>query len=181
MTFNLNSFYLRKDTSTASTYYGYNPNLNASESTNDWLILATSSNAGIETMKWSNNEFSYEVDWTNRYAQFISPTSPSMSFVIFTSSLPYYVSITWSAVNGISRYIVDANNGTNSLNYWTDNNLISSRGTITNPYSYSTSHLLKNSTGFKLNDVFIGITYSVTLTTQNAAGSSYSSINIYVQ
>ena len=166
---NLNSFYLRKDTTSATySYYGYNLNLNASDTDNNWLIRQVSVISNIETTKWSSNDLSqYYSVWNNRTSYFSQPLAPSLTYSLVT---PNGVRVSWVGVTGVSvyNYSIKDMNG-NNITYLLDAGL--------NTYSSINPQLI-NQTSFSVYNLKSGNTYSISVTSVNTYGSATSSLTL---
>ena len=159
-----NTFYLAKDIqgAGATAYYGY-ATPGTPTSNPNWVIRQETTNGTVTTYKWSNNNLiGYECIWDNRQYYFQTPSAPSLTY-----SVGGIINVSWTGVTGVSRYNVLVNSG----NY-------SSSGVI-GTYNYNGDNLI-NTTSYNIGNITNGKTYSVQVTATNQAGSSVSTVNIYV-
>lgn len=177
MSFDLNNFLAYDGSVTASLYYGYaypgTPTASAA-----WLIRNVTTSANVQYTTWTNNDStSYESVWNDRSSCFTTPSWAGISityssyigpFIDLQNTIPY-IDISWSGLTGVSRYTSVITDGSK---------LVSNYGNCAiNTYNYAPQPV---STRFRLTNVLLGVTYSVTITAINAVSSTYSTVNIKV-
>lgn len=111
MTLDLANGYIRKDGSSASNvYYGYSVDPNSTDTDKVFAIRRVTNVAGVETVKWTNgNQLSYTSDWIGRTYSFATPTGNLNLTATTSTTFGYRVaSFTWSALLGVSKYLVTA-------------------------------------------------------------------------
>lgn len=168
MALDLTNGYQRKDSSSASNvYYGYTPNLNASDSDKVFAIRKVNTAAGVETVTWTNlNQLSYNDSWSGRTYSFSQP-GPIVGLTWSLSSGNFYVaSFTWSSINGVSKFIITATDSSNKIL-----NRDGSTRLAVNNTGYTVD--LYNETRYTQFFLSSG-TYSLTVSAHNAIGSTSS-------
>jgi hypothetical protein len=167
MALDLANGYLRYDSASASNlYYGYNLNSNAANGDYTWAIRRLNTSAGVQTVNWVNgDQSSFISSWTNR-ANYFSAPSGSMAFTYSKSGSS--LSLSWSLLAGVDKYIITVTNSNNQI-----------LDTIGNPivgqYAYQRTYtgFVNNLTNYGLSLINSG-TYSVTLTGYNTYGTTAS-------
>ncbi len=175
-----NTMYVRYDALGAGTggtisYYGYinqnqASNPNPSDSTPAFSIKKIYWNANVQNTVWSNNVIgSYESDWTNRTAYFATPSG--ISSITATYSYDGWknnIRFNWTAVTGVSRYLVNITGPNNkAITYLAD--ALSSA--VLNPENKTTTLTFINQTGCLLQNVATGSTYNITVQPSNSYGT----------
>ena len=163
--------YLRKDYATPSTYYGYSSNSNAASTDFNWSIRKVTTAANVETVTWTNGDPINSVSkWNDRVNSF---TTPAGSLGLTCSFSNPKLNITWNQLSGANRYQVVISQS---------NVLLSSNGgQIYNNPNFNSSQITKeivNEGSYLYNYATTGMTYSITLTAINVAGSSSSIITV---
>jgi len=166
MALDLANGYLRYDSASASNlYYGYNINQNAGNGDYTWAIRRVNTSGGVQTINWSNgDQSSYISSWTNR-ANYFSAPSGNMGFTYSKSGNT--ISLSWSLLSGVDKYIITVTNSNNQL--------LDNRGNVyTGPYAYQRIYtdFVNNLTNYNIG--FTSGTYSVTLTGYNTYGTTSS-------
>ena len=179
MALDLANGYSRKDSASASNvYYGYSVDPNASDTDKVFAIRRVTNAAGVETVKWTNgNFFSYTSDWTGRTYSFATPggnlnLTASTSTLSINSIVTHRIaSFTWSALNGVSKYLITALD--------TNGNLITIDGNPLRGHYVNRTYTaeLLNLTSWTQNYLNSG-TYTFTVRAENVAGSTSSSLTI---
>lgn len=178
MAFDLNSSYLRKDGASASNvYYGYALHQKVGDSEFAWSIRKVNTNAGVETSTWANNSTgAFYSCWNDRAACFTAPSgSLGLTWSISgTSSTGYNVSLSWSGLTGVEKYVL----ATRDVN----GKLLTEFGTPfvgahTHERSYTEFVINKNRFVQKLQSG----TYSITLSGVNIAGTMSATASLGLQ
>ena len=160
--------WLRRDINPPNVYYGYNTNLNASDSDNTWSIKRVSSSGSVESVNWSdNNLLSNNAKWSERSENFESPTGS----LGFTYSVGRPTIFTWNKLAGVNKYniIVKNNDGSfvtkegNTLQYNTN-------VTVTESYFNDNNHAQYFQSG----------SYSVLLQAVNSGGTLTATYSVQV-
>lgn len=179
MALDLTNGYSRKDGASASNlYFGYSVDANVADSDKVFAIRRVTSVGGVETVQWANgNQLSYSSNWSGRTYSFSAPGGnlniSSTTSTTLVNSIPTHriASFTWSALNGVSKYLISALD--------TSGKLIQKDGfPITGQYvnrSYSTE--LLNLTSYTQQYLNPG-TYTFTVRAENVAGFTSSSVTI---
>ena len=174
MALDLNS-YQRKDSASASNiYYGYSYNPNPADTDLVWAIRRVNTVAGVESYSWVNGDASgMYSSWTNRAAYFTAPTaSLGFTWSTATASSLNTMSLSWTLLTGVDRYIITSKTNGGQLLDSRGNSII---GPNVGGKTYTDFVIGLN--GFSL--AFPGSgTYSITLTALNAAGSTSSTATI---
>lgn len=165
MPLDLANDYSRKDSASASNvYYAYTVNPNAADGDKVFAIRKVSTTAGVETITWTNgNQMSYSDSWTSRTYSFGAPAGTLGFTYSKTTTQPYVATFNWSAITGVSKYVITAKDANGAL-------LDESGNLLRGPYvtrTFTTN--LTNVTLWSQPFISTG-TYSVTLTAQNVAG-----------
>jgi hypothetical protein len=171
MALDLNNYDRKDGASASNVYYGYVVNKNDSDSSKVFSIRKITTVAGVETSTWANGgPQSYSDSWTDRAYCFTAP-SGSLGLTYTVSSM--ISNISWTGLTGVSKYTFTAispngyilqKGGAKLEGFFVDRTYGDVLFNVTN---YSQSHL---SSG----------TYSITVTAVNVAGSSSSTINIFI-
>ncbi len=161
--------YLRKDYATPSIYYGYSSNANAASTDFNWSIRKVTTAANVETVTWTNGDPGKPyAKWNDRVVSF---TTPSGSLGLTCSFSSPVLSVSWNQLSGANRYQISISESSR---------LYSDLGTeiYYNPNGNTTqiTKELVNTGSYKYNHASTGLTYSITLTAVNVAGSSSSTI-----
>ena len=174
----LQNDWLRMDVATPSTYYGYAISPSTSEGSNLWAIRKVTASGSVSTTSWNDNSaLYYNASWTNRYNSFLSPTASIGLTWSKTSSTNGFgmsstvINFNWNSVPGVNNYTITISDQTGVVyNY-----LNQAYGY--NPYITSKVTNQQTTPGYQ----FIGLssmTYSVTLSAINQAGSTSSNVTI---
>ena len=161
--------YLRKDTATPTIYYGYSSDLNAASTDFNWSIRKVTSGATVETVTWSNGDPAKPyAKWNDRVNSFITPAGSLGLTCSFSSPV---LNISWNQLSGANRYQVVVS----------ESSKIYSDGGGQIYYNNNATQITKeviNGGSYKYNYASSGLTYTVTLTAVNVAGSSASTVTI---
>lgn len=107
MNINLEQDWLRFDniTSNTASYYGYNTNPAAGDSSNTWAIREIVGSGSLNVY-WNNNiPLAYEVSWTNRSYYFATPSNITVTATANSyGGNTYNVTFNWTTSTGSSRY-----------------------------------------------------------------------------
>ena len=172
--------WIRKDTLTASVYYGYSPNFNAADADNNWVIKQVVTNGTVQTVKWSNGSPNYQISsWSDRIVSFSAPTH-SITGITWSSAPAYNAStainLSWNLLSGVDRYqvLVQDQNGAifSDGGYQIYNNQNEDDVVLTKE--------LKNSGSYTYKFGKPGTTYSITITALNVAGQTSSLISVAI-
>lgn len=176
---NLENDWLKKDNATASStvYYGYTTTPSSLASDATWAIRKITTSGTVDTVTWNDNAIlNYNAIWDDRVETFIAPTS-SISITWSVSNTTNSFNITksiintsWDAIKGINKYEI----------------IVTDQNQITYDYlgnefnnTYATSKITnsQNTTSYIFNGI-PSMTYSITITGINAAGSTSSTVNV---
>ncbi len=170
---------VKKDNATASStiYYGYSTNLSSLVSDNTWAIRKVTTSGTVDTVTWNDNTISnYTAIWDDRIETFTAPTS-SISITWSVSNTTNSFNITksiintsWDAIKGINKYDITVTDQ-NGITY----NYLGNE--FNNTYATSKVTNSQNTTNYIFNGI-PSMTYSITITGINAAGSTSSTVNV---
>ncbi len=179
MSIDLANDWFKKDNATASStvYYGYAQDPSALVTDSVWAIRKVTTSGWVDTVSWNDNKlFQYNAIWNDRVETFIAPTASlgityavvtSVNSFNFTSSI---INASWTDIKGVNQYniLITDQNGV-IYDY------------LGNPFSntYVTTKLtnVQSSNSYQFKGI-PSMTYSLTVTAVNMAGSTYSSVNI---
>ena len=172
--------WLRRDIVPPTVYYGYNNDMNASDSDSSWSIKKVTVSGTVETVKWTNGSYDRISTWSNRVASF---TTPSGSLGLTASSTSTnnsygsnFINISWNLLSGVDIY--------NIYIYDSNSNLLDEKG----GYLYSNGNFNNQNSSVtiynKNNYLFTGSelnnTYSITLIGKNVGGTTQSTVTIAI-
>ena len=161
--------YLRKDYATPSIYYGYSSDPNAASTDFNWSIRKVTTAANVETVTWSNGDPAKPyAKWNDRVNTFSTPSGSLGLTCSFSSPV---LNISWNQLSGANRYQVVVSE---SGKIYSDGG-----GQIyyNNNATQITTEVI-NGGSYKYKYASSGLTYTVTLTALNVAGSSASTVTI---
>ena len=161
--------YLRKDYATPSIYYGYSSDPNAASTDFNWSIRKVTTAANVETVTWSNGDPAKPyAKWNDRVNSFSTPAGSLGLTCSFSSPV---LNISWNQLSGANRYQVVVSE---SGKIYSDGG-----GQIyyNNNATQITTEVI-NGGSYKYKYASSGLTYTVTLTALNVAGSSASTVTI---
>jgi hypothetical protein len=167
--------WLRRDINPPTTYYGYNSNMNASDSDANWAIKKITVSGTVETVKWTNGSYGYNSIWNNRVKSFQTPTG---SLGVTCSTLAYNsnnvaLNISWNILDGVDKYQVVVSE---SGNVYSDGGyVIKSNNNFNNGVA---TILLNNINTYTYKQGLYGKTYSITITGVNVIGTTSSTITV---
>jgi hypothetical protein len=167
--------WLRRDINPPTTYYGYNSNMNASDSDANWAIKKITVSGTVETVKWTNGSYGHNSIWNNRVESFQTPTG---SLGVTCSTLAYSsnnvaLNISWSVLDGVDKYQVIVSE---SGNVYSDGGyIINSNNNFNNGVS---TIWLNNTSSYVYNQGLYGKTYSITINGVNVIGTTSSTITV---
>ena len=175
MALDLVNGYQRKDSASASNvYYGYTPNPNAADTDKVFAIRRVNTAAGVETVTWTNGDsISYNDSWSGRTYSFAAPGgSLGLTYTSVTYSNGIYNStFTWSALNGVSKYIISVTNSNGLIDeYGNRMNMLTGKTWTTYVFNQTTWTQPFGSTG----------SHTFTLTATNVAGLTSSKVTLTV-
>lgn len=160
--------WLRRDISSPTVYYGYSTNTNAANTDDNWFIKKVTTAGSVETVTWTNGSPNYNISkWNDRVASFVQPTGALG--VTWSVSLPN-LSISWNQLTGVDRYqIVVKESG----------KLYSDLGNeiYVNNSAQVTKEVV-NVGSYAYTKASSGLTYLVTITGVNVAGTTASTVTI---
>lgn len=159
--------WLRRDITPPNVYYGYNNDMNASDSDSTWSIKRVSTSGSVESVKWNDlSTPSYNAKWSNRVQNFTTP-SGSLGFTYSGTSTSEF---SWNLLTGVNKYdiIIKSNDG--KLVTKTGGFLSNTGYTVTETYFNKTSHLQYFQTG----------SYSVVLKASNAGGTLTATYSVQI-
>ena len=160
--------WLRRDISSPTVYYGYSTDTNAANTDDHWFIKKVTTSGSVETVTWTNGSPNYNISkWNDRVASFVQPTGALG--VTWSVSVPS-LSISWNQLTGVDRYqVVVRESG----------KLYSDLGSeIYNNGSLQVTKEVVNAGSYTYNKASSGLTYSVTITGVNVAGTTASTVTI---
>lgn len=160
--------WLRRDISSPTVYYGYSTDTNAANTDDNWFIKKVTTAGSVETVTWTNGSPNYNISkWNDRVASFVQPTGALG--VTWSVSVPS-LSISWNQLTGVDRYqVVVRESG----------KLYSDLGSeIYNNGSLQVTKEVVNAGSYTYNKASSGLTYSVTITGVNVAGTTASTVTI---
>jgi len=161
--------WLRRDITPPNVYYGYNMNLTASDSDNNWLIKRVSTSGSVESVKWNDNSTSsYNAKWSNRVQNFQIPSGN----LGFTYSGSWPTTFSWNILTGVNKYNIIVKNSNGSLVTKLGDVLNNTGFTLTDSYFNENNHYQYFQTGTG--------TYSVVLQAVNAGGTLTATYSIAV-
>jgi hypothetical protein len=179
MSIDLANGWLRKDNATASStvYYGYAQDPSAANSDSVWAIRKVTTSGSVDTVSWNDNKlFGFNAIWNDRLETFIAPTaSLSITYSVNNSTNSFnitssIINASWTDIKGVNQYNVLITDQNGVLYDY-----------LGNPFSntYATTKLtnVQQSNTYQFKGV-PSMTYSLTVTAVNMAGSTYSSVNI---
>mgnify|MGYP000240609487 CR=1 FL=1 len=167
--------WLRRDINPPTTYYGYNSNMNASDSDTNWSIKKITVSGTVETVKWTNGSYGHNSIWNNRVESFQTPTG---SLGVTCSTLAYSsnnvaLNISWSVLAGVDKYQVIVSE---SGNVYSDGGyIINSNNNFNNGVS---TIWLNNTSSYAYKQGLYGKTYSITINGVNVIGTTSSTITV---
>jgi hypothetical protein len=162
--------WIRRDINPPVTYYGYSYDMNAADSDNTWSIKKVTVSGTVETVKWTNGDYSSISKWSERAASFATPTG-SLGLTCSTDGLSLYVN--WNQLSGVDNYQVTVSSG-NVV--YTD--LGSELYNNQNSNSSQVTKTVVNSGSYAYRYASTGKTYTVRLSAVNVAGASSSTVTI---
>jgi len=160
--------WLRRDISSPTVYYGYSTDTNAANTDDNWFIKKVTTAGSVETVTWTNGSPNYNISkWNDRVDSFVQPTGALG--VTWSVSVPS-LSISWNQLTGVDRYqVVVRESG----------KLYSDLGSeIYNNGSLQVTKEVVNVGSYTYNKASSGLTYSVTITGVNVAGTTASTVTI---
>jgi hypothetical protein len=167
MALDLANGWQRYDNASASNiYWGYNLNSNAANGDYTWLIRRLNTTSNVQSFAWANgDQTAFISSWTNRASYFTAP-SGSLSFTY--SKTGSNLSLSWSLLSGVDKYIITATNSNGQI-------LDTLGNPYVGPYSGQRAYTMfvNNSVNSSISFANSG-TYSVTLTGYNPVGTTSS-------
>ena len=167
--------WLRRDINPPTTYYGYNPDMNADDSDTNWSIKKVSVSGTVETVKWANGNYAHNSIWSNRVESFQTPTG-SLGITCSTSNYDVNntaLNISWNILTGVDKYQVIVSE---SGNVYSDGGyIIKSNNNFNNLVSTT---ILSNTDNYTYKQGLYGKTYSITINGINVIGTTSSTITV---
>lgn len=171
--------WLRRDISTPDVYYGYSNNLNSSDSDATWSIKKVSTSGSVETVTWTNGDSSHVSTWDNRAESFQIPSaSLNVTYSVLNTPDSFNLNrktlnVSWDLISGVDIYkvIVKESGKIYSDGGYQIYNNPNFNGSVT------TGEVI-NGNRYQYTHAEPGLTYSVTVTGTNVAGTTSSTINI---
>jgi len=179
MAIDLSNDWLRKDNATASStvYYGYTDIKSATNSDSVWAIRKVTTSGSVDTITWNDNKvLSYNAIWNDRLETFIAPTaSLGITYSVTTTQNSFGVTSStinssWTDIKGVNQYNVSITDQNGVLYDYMGNS-------FKNTYITTVLTSVQSSNSY----IFKGVpsmTYSLSVTAVNIAGSTTSSVNI---
>jgi hypothetical protein len=167
--------WLRRDINPPTTYYGYNSNMNASDSDTNWSIKKITVSGTVETVKWTNGSYGHNSIWNNRVESFQTPTG-SLGVTCSTSAYSsnnVALDISWNVLAGVDNYqVIVSESG----------KVYSDGGYVINPNSNFNNDVstiwLNNTSSYTYKQGLYGKTYSITINGVNVIGTTSSTITV---
>jgi hypothetical protein len=172
--------WIRKDTLTASVYYGYSPNFNAADSDDTWVIKQIVTSGTVQTVKWTNGSPNYQISsWTDRVASFSAPTH-SITGITWSTSLAYNantaINLSWTPLTGVDRYQILIKDQTGAIFSEAGYQIYS----LQNEDNVALTKEVRNSGSYNWLCGKIGTTYSITITALNVGGQTSSTVTVAI-
>lgn len=171
--------YLRKAGTASDVYYGYSNNTNSSDSDSNWSIKRVQTTGIDETVTWSNGGPSNVSIWNNRVDSFIAPVGPlNVTYSVLNTPDSFNsnrktLDVSWNLISGVDIYKVIINE---SGDIYSDGGYQIYNNPNFNE-SVTTGEFI-NVNRYRYTHAEPGLTYSVTVTGKNVAGTTSSTINI---
>lgn len=156
--------WLRREIVAPDLYYGYNFDINASDSDKTWSIKKVSSSGSVESVNWNDSSTSsFNASWDDRVENFEAP-SGNLGFT--HSGGTFY----WNLLTGVNKYDIIVKNNDGFLVTRLGVILNNTDYTITEGYYNKTSHAQYLNSG----------SYSVVLEAKNAAGTLSATYSVQI-
>ena len=156
--------WLRREITPPDLYYGYNKNINASDSDKTWSIKKVSSSGSVESVNWNDSSStSFNASWNDRVENFEAP-SGNLGFT--HSGGTFY----WNLLTGVNKYDIIVKNNDGFLVTRLGDILNNTGYTITEGYYNKTSHAQYLNSG----------SYSVVLEAKNSAGTLSATYSVQI-
>ena len=156
--------WLRREITPPDLYYGYNKNINASDSDKTWSIKKVSSSGSVESVNWNDSSTSsFNASWDDRVENFEVP-SGNLGFT--HSGGTFY----WNLLTGVNKYDIIVKNNDGFLVTRLGDILNNTGYTITEGYYNKTSHAQYLNSG----------SYSVVLEAKNSAGTLSATYSVQI-
>lgn len=156
--------WLRREIVAPDLYYGYNFDINASDSDKTWSIKKVSSSGSVESVNWNDSSTSsFNSSWDDRVENFEVP-SGNLGFT--HSNGTFY----WNLLTGVNRYEIIVKNNDGFLVTRLGEILNNTGYTITEGYYNKTSHTQYLNSG----------SYSVVLEAKNTAGTLSATYSVQI-
>ena len=156
--------WIRREIIAPDLYYGYNLDINASDSDKTWSIKKVSSSGSVESVNWSDSSTSsFNASWDDRVENFEAP-SGNLGFT--HSGGTFY----WNLLTGVNKYDIIVKNNDGFLVTRLGDILNNTGYTITEGYYNKTSHAQYLNSG----------SYSVVLEAKNSAGTLSATYSVQI-
>lgn len=160
--------WLRRDISSPTVYYGYSTDTNAANTDDNWFIKKVTTAGSVETVTWTNGSPNYNISkWNDRVASFVQPTGALG--VTWSVSVPS-LSISWNQLTGVDRYQVVVRESGKLYSDLGNEIYVNNSAQVTKE--------VVNTGSYTYNKASSGLTYSVTITGVNVAGTTASTVTI---
>jgi hypothetical protein len=171
--------WLRRDISPPDVYYGYSNNLNSNDSDTTWSIKKVTTSGSVETVTWTNGGSSHVSTWNNRVDSFLAPSAPlNVTYSVLNTPDSFNLNrktldLSWDLISGVDIYkvIVKESGKIYSDGGYQIYNNPNFNGSVT------TVDVI-NGNRYRYTHAEPGLTYSVTVTGTNVAGTTSSTTNI---
>jgi hypothetical protein len=171
--------WLRRDISSPDVYYGYSNNLNSNDSDTTWSIKKVTTSGSVETVTWTNGGSSHVSTWDNRVDSFLAPSAPlNVTYSVLNTPDSFNLNrktldLSWDLISGVDIYkvVVKESGKIYSDGGYQIYNNPNFNGSVT------TVDVI-NGNRYRYTHAEPGLTYSVTVTGTNVAGTTSSTTNI---
>lgn len=179
MNIDLANDWLRKDNATASStvYYGYAQVPSAGNSDSVWSIRKVTTSGSVDTVTWNdNNLFLYNAVWNDRVETFIAPTaSLSLTYSVTTDTNSFgiissTIKSSWTDIKGVNQYKISITDQNGILYNYLGN-------PFNNTYDMSRLTNVQSTNTYTFRGI-PSMTYSLTVSAVNMAGSTSSTVTI---
>jgi len=179
MAIDLANDWLRKDNATASStvYYGYAIDPSTTNVDSVWSIRKVTTSGSVDTVSWNDNiVLSYNAVWNDRVETFIAPTaSLAITYSVTTTTNSFEVDYSiinssWTDIKGVNQYRISITDQNGILYNYLGN-------PFNNTYDMNRLTNVQSSNTYTFRGV-PSMTYSLTVSAVNMAGSTSSTVTI---